>query len=332
MSFGIGSAVIGAVAGPVIGGLLGSDAAGDAADAQAQAAARTDATNRYIFDKQVELQAPFREVGLQANNRLAYLLGLGASGNGGAFTAADLVDESGGDWKPNSALYASNPAYKAAFDQFMAGHQSQFGVAPNVSRGSNLSQIEDALAKGQFGQFSLDAANQASAQGGQGGGDFGSLMRRFSMADFEADPGYAFRMKEGLAGVESGAAARGGLLSGAALKAVQKYGQGLASEEYGRAYGRFTADQTNSFNRLKSMVDTGTGANTQIGNAAQNFGSASAQTNASLGNALAAGSIGQANAWSNGIGQVSNNLMQLIQRPTTSLSGLLPTTNSYYGY
>lgn len=243
MSFGISSAVIGAVAGPVIGGLIGADAAGDAADAQSQAAARTDATNRYIFDKQVALQAPFREAGLTSNNRLMQLMGLTA-----------------------------------------------------------------------------------------GGADNGWLMQRFGMDQFEADPGYQFRMDEGMRGLEGSAAARGGLLSGAAMKAIQKYGQDVASEEYGKAYGRYSADQTNSFNRLKSMVDTGTGASTQISNAAQNFGAASGQMNAALGNAQAAGAIGQANAWSNGIGQVSNNLMQLIQRPTTSLSGLRPTAESYYGY
>lgn len=309
MAFGLSAAsaaLVGSVAGPVIGGLLGSDAAGDAADAQSQAAARTDATNRYIFDKQVELQAPFRNTGLQANNRLAYLLGL-----------TDLVDESGVEWAPNADLYSSDSSYRNAWDQFVVDHRAKYGVNPSAARGSDAASVQSGL---------------ASRLSGQNASGYGSLMRRFSMSDFEADPGYAFRMKEGLDAVESGAAARGGLLSGAAQKALQKYGQGLASEEYGRAYGRFTADQTNSFNRLKSMVDTGTGASTQIGNAAQNFGSASAQTNASLGNALAAGSIGQANAWSNGIGQVSNNLMQLIQRPTTSLSGLLPTTNSYYGY
>lgn len=316
MSFG----VVASVAAPIVGGLLGADAAGDAANTQAASADRATQLQKQMFDKQVELQAPFRETGLQANNRLAYLLGLGASGNGGSFTAADLVDESGGDWKPNAALYASNPAYKAAFDQFMAGHQSQFGVAPNVSRGSNLSQIEEALAKGQFGQFSLDAANQGAGQGGQGGGDFGSLMRRFSMADFEADPGYAFRMKEGLAGVESGAAARGGLLSGAALKAVQKYGQGLASQEYGNAYNRFTADQTNQYNRLAGLVNTGQGATNQVSNAAANFGQQAGANAIGAGNAIASGQIGGANALVGGINGAYNNiqnnkLMEYIRNP-----------------
>lgn len=54
----------------------------------------------------------------------------------------------------------------------------------------------------------------------------------------QMDPGYGFRLSEGLKAMERGAAARGGLMSGAALKAGQRYGQDLASQEYGAAYNR----------------------------------------------------------------------------------------------
>jgi len=52
------------------------------------------------------------------------------------------------------------------------------------------------------------------------------------------DPGYQFRMNEGMKAINASAAAKGGLQSGAALKAAQQYGQGLASQEYGASYGR----------------------------------------------------------------------------------------------
>ena len=52
------------------------------------------------------------------------------------------------------------------------------------------------------------------------------------------DPGYQFRMQEGMKAINASAAAKGGLQSGAALKAAQQYGQGLASQEYGNAYAR----------------------------------------------------------------------------------------------
>lgn len=339
--YDIGS-VVGAVAGPVLGGILGGDAAEGAANTQAAAADRATQLQKQMFDKQVELQAPFRETGLQANNRLAYLLGLGASNPGGSFAVSDLIDESGQDFKPNSSLYANSPEYRAAWDKYIADHQRIHGVAPGTSRGSSASAAEANLANGFHG-FDLNKFNQtatSSGTGGGGGGDFGSLMRRFSMADFEADPGYAFRMKEGLAGVESGAAARGGLLSGAALKAVQKYGQGLASQEYGNAYNRFTADQTNQYNRLAGLVNTGQGATNQVSNAAANFGQQAGANAIGAGNAIASGQIGQANALVGGINAGLNNyqnnrLMDLIRNPgagTTSTSGMRPTIESYYGY
>lgn len=54
----------------------------------------------------------------------------------------------------------------------------------------------------------------------------------------QMDPGYGFRLSEGMKALERGAAARGGLISGNALRAAQRYGQDLASQEFGQAYGR----------------------------------------------------------------------------------------------
>jgi hypothetical protein len=63
---------------------------------------------------------------------------------------------------------------------------------------------------------------------------------KFDLADFEADPGYEFRRSEGNRGIEQGAAARGGLLSGASLKELNRFNQDTASNEFDRAHGRFT--------------------------------------------------------------------------------------------
>jgi hypothetical protein len=52
------------------------------------------------------------------------------------------------------------------------------------------------------------------------------------------DPGYNFRLGEGMKALERQTAARGGLISGGALKAAQRYGQDFASNEFGNAYNR----------------------------------------------------------------------------------------------
>jgi hypothetical protein len=54
----------------------------------------------------------------------------------------------------------------------------------------------------------------------------------------QMDPGYAFRLSEGMKGVERSAAARGGLMSGATGKALTRYGQDFGSQEFNNAYNR----------------------------------------------------------------------------------------------
>lgn len=56
---------------------------------------------------------------------------------------------------------------------------------------------------------------------------------------FQTSPGYQFAQDEGIRATEGGAAARGGLLSGGTLKALQERGQGLANQEYGSYLDRF---------------------------------------------------------------------------------------------
>jgi len=114
--------------------------------------------------------------------------------------------------------------------------------------------------------------------------------RPSNYAGFQGTPGYQFQLAEGLDAAESGAAARGGLMSGAALQALQARGNGLASMEYG-----------NYLNRLGQGVDRGIGAINMTANAGQNFVSNNSNALAGIGNAKAAGAIGVSNAFNNGL-------------------------------
>ena len=82
----------------------------------------------------------------------------------------------------------------------------------------------------------------------------GELVRGFTQADYQADPGYAFRLAEGQKALDRQAAARGGLISGGALKAAQRYGQEMGSQEFGRAYERFRDTQGLRRNALAGVV------------------------------------------------------------------------------
>lgn len=158
------------------------------------------------------------------------------------------------------------------------------------------------------------------------------LNRSFTTEDLQADPGYAFRMSEGQKAIERSAAARGGLDSGATMKALNNYAQNSASGEFQNAYNRFTNDQTNRFNKLATIAGVGQTANGQMSQSGQNYADQSSANTLAAGNAQAAGTIGQANAINNGIGTGMNSWMnyQMMNRyaPQTTTTGT--TGNSVY--
>jgi hypothetical protein len=126
------------------------------------------------------------------------------------------------------------------------------------------------------------------------------------MARFQTDPGYAFRLREGLKALDRSAAARGGLLSGAQLRGVTEYGQDLASQEFTNAFNRYQAERQARLNPLQSLAGMAqTSANTLTG-AAGTLGSNIGANIIGAGNARASGYMGTANALSNALGQGLN--------------------------
>ena len=219
--------------------LIGSKASRDASSQQQQAAAQASDVQRDIFERQVELQEPFREAGLKGQNRLLELLGLS----------------------------------------------------------------EDKAAPG-YGKY-------ATAE--------------FGMDQFKADPGYAFRMSEGMKALERSAAARGGLMSGATLKGITRYGQDAASQEYQNAFNRFQAERAGTLNPFQALAGTAQTSANVLGQQAGVLGQQLGSNIIGAGNAQAAGTIGQANAIVGGLGQGMNfyQNQQLLNRlPTYGTSTL----------
>ena len=135
-------------------------------------------------------------------------------------------------------------------------------------------------------------------------------MKDFSAADFQTDPGYQFRQEQGQQGIERSAAARGGLLSGAAVKDSMRFNQGLASDEYTNAFNRFQVNRNNKINPLQALMGSGQTATGQLTNASQNYATNAGNAAMTAGNARASGYMGQANALSGAIGQGFNNYQQ----------------------
>jgi hypothetical protein len=212
----IAAAVVG---GAVVSSVIGAKAAKKAAKTQAAAADRAAELQQEQFDKQVELQAPFREAGLTAQNKLLDYMG---------------------------------------------------------------------LSKGAGGKYARD----------------------FSMADYQADPGYAFRLSEGMKGLNATAAARGGLISGNALRAATQYGQEMGSQEYQNAYNRYQTNRSNQLNPLQSLMGAGQTATNTMGQAGQNYANQAGEAYMGAGNARASGYVGSANAWNQALGNTTNYFTQ----------------------
>jgi hypothetical protein len=188
-----------------------------------------------------------------------------------------------------TSLYSANQAGKAA--------DKQVGAARDAAALQNeqfQQTREDQLPFLEAGKRALTKLESAA--------DY----TPFGMSQFQQDSGYAFRLSEGQKALDRSAAARGGLISGGALKAAQRYGQDLGSQEYTNAFNRYQAERQARLGPLQSLAGVGQTTANQLGS----FGAANA---ANVGNlmtggaaASAAGTVGQANAFNQGVSSYLN--------------------------
>lgn len=147
---------------------------------------------------------------------------------------------------------------------------------------------------------------------------------KFGAGDYQADPGYAFRLSEGQKALDRQAAARGGLISGGALRAAQRYGQEMGSQEFGNAFNRAltsyntdVARENQLYNRQAALSGIGQTATNLVGQAGQNYATGASNVLGSYGTnvgnlmtsgaaANAAGQVGMANALTGGLGTYLN--------------------------
>jgi hypothetical protein len=172
----------------------------------------------------------------------------------------------------------------------------------------------------------LAAGTNALAQLTQGTAPGGQFSRPFSMADYQADPGYGFRLGEGLKAMSHQAGARGGLISGQTMKGMEEYRQGLASQEYGNAFNRYQTNRANMLQPLQSLAGVGQSANNALAQGGQSYANQAGQygmTNAAnQGNAALAGANAYGSAYS-GIG----NALGRMNFGNSSLSNLFGDGN-----
>ena len=163
----------------------------------------------------------------------------------------------------------------------------------------------------------------------------------FGTTQFQQDPGYAFRLAEGQKALERQTAARSGLMSGSALKAAQRYGQEMGSQEYQNAFNRYQAERQARLQPLQSLAGVGQTSAQTLGQSGQqygtNIGNIGMSSGEAQGNALLAGAQARGSAYQ-GIGQSFGNVLgQLSQsnqlgRPDSQGYYNLPSSFGSFGY
>jgi len=129
----------------------------------------------------------------------------------------------------------------------------------------------------------------------------------FTADKFTQDPGYAFRLSEGMKALDRTAAARGGLLSGATLKGAQRFNQDLASQEYQNAFNRYNTDYNMRLGPLQTLAGYGQSATNNLTNTTGAYGANQAETLANRGNINASSYLNAANAFAQGASQYLRN-------------------------
>ncbi len=128
----------------------------------------------------------------------------------------------------------------------------------------------------------------------------GEMDWQFGGAEALNEPGYQFGLQQGQQALDRKAAAAGGRVSGAALKAASEYGTNYATTGYNAAYQR----RQDRLNRLAALA--GIGQSATGSSAAAGASSANAITGliGAQGNAGAAAQLAQGNIWGNAANQL----------------------------
>jgi hypothetical protein len=247
-----------------------------------------------------------------------------------------------------SGLIAANAAKKAAQAQEEAATRAQGLVSDYYSKSQGYQQP----------YYDIGTANMAQMNADVNAGKYNMPTESFSYQgyqepqfNFSADPGYKFRLSQGTDAIQNSSAARGLGLSGATQKALARYGQNFASNEYGNAYNRYSMNRafgkqaydtdrnfsyqnfmdaytrqnqqlTQQFGRQYTLAGMGNNAASTMSSNAMNAAGSIAGIIGQGGNARAAGIMGQGQAY----GQMAGNL-------ASGIGGAFQNQgNNNYGY
>lgn len=223
--------------------------------------------NRDIYQMLSGLIAPYANLGKQSTNKLAGLMGLDMPNIGNLYQGPEQLAQAA------SHYYSSSDPNSFGKQIYMNSATGEIGYSGDVplfsaQSGGGPHNQEELMGK------ATEAYNRLSAPTTHSD-DFGSLLKNFTMDDYQESPNYQFNLDEGTKALDRANASRGNYNSPAAVKDLLGYSQNLASNEYLNSYNMFNQDQNSVYDKLMGTVNTGQNAvNQQIPvstNYSQNF-------------------------------------------------------------
>ena len=140
----------------------------------------------------------------------------------------------------------------------------------------------------------------------------GELMRTYGTEDFQADPGYQFRLGEATRGADRAMAARGLTNSGTALRELSRVNQGMASDEFQNAYNRWMQQRQNQYNMLSGLANTGQVAGEQLASLGRNYANQYGQNLGQAADARASSYVAAGRAKAQGFRSVDDNMEKVM--------------------
>ena len=208
--------------------------------------------------------------------------------------AAGIVGAVGG------ALISGNAAQSAASTQAGAAENAQ---AISQNEFNTITQQEQPFMN--EGYQALSQINQGMGIGGNtgaGGLGYGSLNQPFTAQNFkQLSPAYQFQLQQGQQGVLNSDSSGQGALSGASMKDLIGYNQGMASTSFNNAFNQYQTQNSNIYSRLSNLANLGQNAASNTGQQGTALAGQAAQSATNIGTALAGGQVGAANAYSGGL-------------------------------
>lgn len=260
--------------------VVGMSSANKAADIQQEAAQDQIELQREIFGEQKEMFSPYLKSGNNALAAYNFEMGLGDRPTIGGYTPKIEEYTIAGTPARPAPIMGGGGSARDNRDRRIAINRLGMGPQGTAATPDRTGYRVDGKT------FGTRAAAQAYAKK--------HTTKGKAYGGYTKTPGYDFRLNEGLDATQASVGARHGLVSGASMKAMNRYGQDYATSEYDK-----------HLNRLMGQVNVGQSSAAMTATAGNNYATGAGNALANYGDAGAAGAIGAGNAFTGGV----NNLM-----------------------